>query len=117
MGFCNLDRPKVSYSGPTKKVTCNIGYLRHHGRNVKDWFRENAGWDARYDYPYNEFELFEITERIRQISKEPEEAYVITNNHYHGKSVCDAPEIKGKLGEKGLKGGCKFYPDVPTLGV
>ena len=104
MGFCNLDQPQVSYSiGPTKKVTSKIGYLRLHGRNVKDWFRENAGRDARYDYLYDEFELFEITEGIRQISKEAEEAYVITNNHYHGKAVCNALEIKGKLGEKGLK--------------
>jgi len=79
MGFCNLDQPQVSYSiGPTKKVTSKIGYLRLHGRNVKDWFRENAGRDARYDYLYDEFELFEITEGIRQISKEAEEAYVIT---------------------------------------
>ena len=58
---------------------------------------------ARYDYLYNEFELFEITERIREISKEAEETYVITNNHYHGKAVCNALEIKGKLGEKAMK--------------
>jgi uncharacterized protein YecE (DUF72 family) len=104
IGFCNIDQPQVSYSiGPTKKVTGRIGYLRLHGRNEKEWFREDAGRDARYDYLYNEFELFEITERIRQIAKEAEETYVITNNHYHGKAVCNALELKGKLGEKNLK--------------
>ncbi len=104
VGFCNVDQPQVSYSiGPTRKVTSNIGYLRLHGRNVKEWFREGAGRDARYDYLYNEFELFEITERIRQISTEAEEAYVITNNHYRGQAVCNALEIKAKLGEKDLK--------------
>ena len=104
MGFCNVDQPQVSYSiGPTKKVTGKIGYLRLHGRNVKEWFREDAGRDARYDYLYNEFELFEISERIRQIGKEAEEDYVITNNHYHGKAVCNALELKAKLGEKSLK--------------
>ena len=104
VGFCNIDQPQVSYSiGPTKKVTSKVGYLRLHGRNVKEWFHEDAGRDARYDYLYNEFELFELTERIRQISQEAEETYVITNNHYHGKAVCNALELKAKLGEKGLK--------------
>ena len=104
VGFCNIDQPQVSYSiGPTKKVTGKIGYLRLHGRNVKEWFRADAGRDARYDYLYNEFELFEIAERIRQIAKGAEETYVITNNHYHGKAVCNALELKSKLGEKELK--------------
>ncbi|MBM4330414.1 MAG: DUF72 domain-containing protein [Deltaproteobacteria bacterium] len=104
VGFCNVDQPQVSYSiGPTKKVTGRIGYLRLHGRNVKEWFREGAGRDARYDYLYNEFELFELTERIRQIAKDAEEMYVITNNHYRGKAICNALEIKVKLKEKGVK--------------
>ena len=104
VGFCNVDQPQVSYSiGPTKTVTGRIGYLRLHGRNVKDWFREDAGRDARYDYLYNEFELFEISERIRAIAKEAEEVYVITNNHYRGKAVSNALELKAKLGEKNLK--------------
>ena len=104
IGFCNIDQPQVSYSmGATKKVTSKLGYLRLHGRNVKEWFREGAGRDARYDYLYNEFELFELAERIRQISQEAEEVYVITNNHYHGKAICNALELKAKLGEKTLK--------------
>jgi len=104
IGFCNIDQPQVSYSmGATKKVTSPVGYLRLHGRNVKEWFREGAGRDARYDYLYNEFEIFELAERIRQISKEAEEVYVITNNHYHGKAVCNALELKAKLGEKNPK--------------
>ncbi len=104
VGFCNLDQPQVSYSiGPTKTVTSQIGYLRLHGRNVKEWFREGAGRDARYDYLYNEFELFEISERIRAIAKEAEEVYVITNNHYRGKAACNALELKAKMGEKNPK--------------
>jgi uncharacterized protein YecE (DUF72 family) len=104
MGFCNVDQPQVSYSiGPTKTVTSKIGYLRLHGRNTKEWFREDAGRDARYDYLYNEFELFEISERIRAIAREAEEVYVITNNHYHGKAVCNGLELKAKMGEKNPK--------------
>ena len=98
IAFCNLDQPQVSYSlQPTKKVTSPVGYLRLHGRNAKDWFRKEAGRDARYDYLYNEFELFEICERIKLIAKEAEATYVITNNHYRGQAVCNALEIKAKL--------------------
>ena len=104
IGFCNIDQPQVSYSiGLTKKVTSPVGYLRLHGRNVHEWFREGAGRDARYDYLYNEFELFELAEWIRHIAREAEEMYVITNNHYRGKAVCNALELKAKLGGKNLK--------------
>jgi uncharacterized protein YecE (DUF72 family) len=116
VGFCNIDQPQVSYSiGATKKVTSKVGYLRLHGRNVKEWFREDAGRDARYDYLYNEFELFELTERIRQIAQEAEETYVITNNHYHGKAVCNALEIKARLGEKDLKTPAALLEHFPQL--
>lgn len=108
IGFCNIDQPQVSYSiGLTKKVTGNVGYLRLHGRNVKEWFRDGAGRDARYDYLYNEFEIFELVERIRQIAQESTEMYIITNNHYRGKAICNALEIKAKLEGKKLR-----VPDI-----
>jgi uncharacterized protein YecE (DUF72 family) len=104
IGFCNLDQPQVSYSlEATKKVTSSLGYLRLHGRNTKDWFREGAGRDARYDYLYNEFELFEICERVKMLAKEAEATYVVTNNHYRGKAICNALEIKAKLEGKRVR--------------
>lgn len=116
IGFCNIDQPQVSYSiGATKKVTSSVGYLRLHGRNVKEWFREGTGRDARYDYLYNEFELFELTERVRQIAQQAEETFVITNNHYRGQAICNALEIKAKLGEKNLKIPEVLLPHYPQL--
>jgi len=116
IGFCNIDQPQVSYSiGATKKVTSPVGYLRLHGRNVKDWFREDAGRDARYDYLYNEFEIFELTERIRQIAREAEETYVITNNHYRGKAICNALELKAKLEGRKVKIPQILLPHYPQL--
>lgn len=116
IGFCNIDQPQVSYSiGATKKVTSPIGYLRLHGRNVKEWFREGAGRDARYDYLYNEFEIFELTERVRQIAEQAEKTFVITNNHYRGQAICNALEIKAKLGEKDLKIPEVLLPHYPQL--
>ncbi len=104
VGFCNIDQPQVSYSiGPTREVTSSIGYLRLHGRNVKEWFRKDAGREARYDYLYNEFEIFELTERIRRIAQQAGEVYVIANNHYRGQAICNALQLQAKLGEKKLK--------------
>jgi uncharacterized protein YecE (DUF72 family) len=100
IGFCNIDQPAMSYSiGATKEVTGPVGYLRLHGRNEKNWFREGAGRDARYDYLYNEFEIFELTERMRQIAEKAEEVYVITNNHYRAQALSNALQIKAKLGK------------------
>ncbi len=116
IGFCNLDQPQVSFSiGPTIKVTSPTAYLRLHGRNVKEWFREGAGRDARYDYLYNEFELFEISERIRHLAEEAEEVYAITNNHYRGKAICNAIELKAKLEGKKIKIPKTLLPHYPQL--
>jgi len=77
---------------------------------VKDWFREGASRDARYEHLYNEFELFELTERVRQIAEQAEQTFVITNNHYRGQAVCNALEIKAKLGEKTSRSPKSCYP-------
>ncbi len=104
IGFCNIDQPAMSYSiGATKEVTAPVGYLRLHGRNKKNWFREGAGREARYDYLYNEFEIFELTERIRQIAEKAEEVYAITNNHYRAQALCNGFQIKAKLGKTKVK--------------
>ena len=63
VGFCNIDRPQVSYAlGLTQQVTSDIGYLRLHGRNATSWFQEEADRDARYDYLYSGPELGQIAE-------------------------------------------------------
>ncbi len=101
IAFCNIDQPPVADTiGITSKVTSPTGYLRLHGRNLKNWLRKDAGRNARYDYLYNRFEIFEIRERVREITQKAEEAFVIFNNHYHGQAVCNALEIKAMLGEK-----------------
>ena len=119
VGFCNIDQPQVSYSlGSTKEVTSPVGYLRLHGRNKKDWFREGAGRDARYDYLYNEFEIFELTERVRQIAEQAEEVYVITNNHYRAQALCNGFQIKAKLEKTTLRIPdllIEHYPDLKEI--
>ena len=42
IGFCNIDQPRLGASlRATAEVTSDIGYVRLHGRNYKEWLAEN----------------------------------------------------------------------------
>lgn len=48
VAFCNIDQPIFSNSvKPSEHVTARVGYVRLHGRNHDDWFREDATRDDR----------------------------------------------------------------------
>jgi uncharacterized protein YecE (DUF72 family) len=98
VGFCNIDQPRVSYSmGRTKRVTSPVAYLRLHGRNKANWFREDAGSEARYDYLYNDEELDEIARWAVDLAQGAQELYVVTNNHFRGQAVCNAIQLMARL--------------------
>ncbi|MEA2761571.1 MAG: hypothetical protein QOD47_855 [Gemmatimonadaceae bacterium] len=100
VGFVNIDQPLYHDSiGPTAHVTSHVGYVRVHGRNYKDWFREKAPVEQRYNYLYRADELTPWAERAREIASDPatREAYVITNNHYKGKAVANALMLKSMV--------------------
>ena len=53
VGICNIDQPVFKKSiRPQALTTSPVGYVRLHGRNYKDWFREKALPHERYDYLY-----------------------------------------------------------------
>jgi len=101
IGFCNIDQPQVSYSlGMTRRVTSAVGYMRLHGRNTAAWFQEDVGRDARdarYDYLYAEHELGEIAATVKSIAAQPQETYLITNNHFRGQAVVNALQLRYQL--------------------
>ncbi len=98
VGFCNIDQPVMGKSiRPSSVVTSSIGYLRLHGRNYKNWFKKDAGRDARYDYLYSPEEIDSLAKLAADITLNAKDTYVITNNHYQGKGVCNALELKNKL--------------------
>ncbi len=80
-------------------ATARVGYVRVHGRNYKDWFRQKAGRDARYDYLYTAEELEPWAERTKAIAAEPgvEDVYVVTNNHFRGKAVANAAMLESMV--------------------
>lgn len=95
VAFCNIDQPVYKDSiAPDQRVTARLGYVRLHGRNYADWFREEAGRDDRYDYLYSKEELAPWMEKIDRIRETADEVYAITNNHYRGQAVVNAFEMQ-----------------------
>lgn len=98
--FCNIDQPLFRDSlAPTENVTAPIAYVRLHGRNAQDWFRESAGRDERYDYLYSEAELQPWVDKVVRMQATAPEVYVVTNNHFRGQAVVNALEIQKALGQ------------------
>jgi uncharacterized protein YecE (DUF72 family) len=98
VGFCNIDQPLFRHSiKPSSLTTSRIGYMRLHGRNYQTWFAENRQPSDRYNYLYRPQELEPWVERVRKVSQEALETFVVTNNHYLGKAVVNALDIKALL--------------------
>jgi len=97
-GACSIDQPMFRGSlGPLETVTGDIGYIRLHGRNKKNWFKGDVGRDARYDYLYSKEELAPWVQRALRMAEKSRDVYVIANNHFHGQAVCNALMVKASL--------------------
>lgn len=95
IAFCNIDQPIFKDSiAPSEHVTAPVGYVRLHGRNAADWFREGAGRNDRYNYLYSAEELTPWVDRIKAMKKLVNEIYVVTNNHFAGQAVVNALEMQ-----------------------
>jgi len=95
VGFCNIDQPRFRRQlRPTQRATSSVGYVRLHGQNVENWFKEDAGRDQRYNYLYSVDELDPWVKRIRAIADRAQNTYVITNNHYRGQAAVNALQLQ-----------------------
>ncbi len=109
VGICNIDQPIFHKSvRPSALVTSTVGYVRLHGRNYKQWFSPTANVRDRYDHLYSTKELDPWLYRIRKISEDAEETYVVANNHNLGKGPVNALEISALLNGASV-------PAPPTL--
>lgn len=116
VGICNVDQPLFTKSiRPAALTTSPIGYVRLHGRNYHDWFREDAPRDDRYNYLYSLEELEPWIVRIKEVAAQTNESYVITNNHFLGKAVVNALEIKSTLEEKPVAAPGQLFKEYPRL--
>jgi len=116
VGICNVDQPLFTKSiKPAALTTAQIGYVRLHGRNYQDWFREKAPRDDRYNYLYSTDELEPWITRIKEIAAKTKESYVITNNHFRGQAVVNALEIKATLQEERVAAPAPLFEKYPQL--
>lgn len=101
IGAVNIDQPVFRHSiKPGAEVTSPIGYVRLHGRNYENWFRDNAESHERYDYLYTKDELEAWLSRIHEVARQAQETYVITNNHFRGQAPTNALMLRAMAGEK-----------------
>jgi uncharacterized protein YecE (DUF72 family) len=100
VGIVNVDQPRFRGSrGPGAAVTASVAYVRVHGRNHRDWFRKDAGRDARYDYLYSAGQLEPWAERVREMAASPlaPDVYVVTNNHFRGQAPANAAMLEAMV--------------------
>jgi len=103
VGIVNVDQPLFHDSiRPSARVTSPVAYVRVHGRNYRDWFRKDAGRDARYDYLYGARELEPWARRVAALADpdpagEPPDVYVVTNNHFRGQAVANAKMLEAMV--------------------
>jgi uncharacterized protein YecE (DUF72 family) len=105
-GFCNLDQPIIGRSiGPSEAATSPVGYVRLHGRRYDTWFTDDATIPTheRYNYFYSPEELAPWAARIGKVAEKARDVFVVTNNHYQGKSVVNALQLLSVLKRSKVK--------------
>jgi uncharacterized protein YecE (DUF72 family) len=94
-----LDMPAAAEHLPDDAPAVGrLGYLRLHGQNAQAWFDPKAGRDRRYDHRYTPAEVDGLVARARATAATSERTLVVANNHYGGKAVAVALELKARLG-------------------
>ncbi len=97
VGLCNIDQPLLGRAiRPGAAATTEVGYIRLHGRNYKQWFAETNVRD-RFDYLYSEKELSQWKERAEEVAAKTEATFVVANNHNLGKATVNALELMAML--------------------
>jgi uncharacterized protein YecE (DUF72 family) len=116
VGICNIDQPIFAKSiRPQALTTSRVGYVRLHGRNYQNWFRDKAPPHERYNYLYSLDELEPWIVRVKEVAKQTRETYVITNNHFRGQGVVNALEIKAALTEEPVPAPEPLFEFYPRL--
>ncbi len=112
VSVAHLDYPKSRQSFELDVVPFGVvGYFRLHGRNADAWFDAKAGraFAARValvvpaverlgeNYFYSGEERRELVHRAKRIAQRFRSLTIVANNHYQGKEVANALQIKAAL--------------------
>lgn len=92
---CGIDQPVMGDSLPPYRYRIGAAgaYFRFHGRNYQNWFAEDAGRDARYDYLYKPEELSPWASVIQKAAAAASATHVVLNNHFRGQAPANAFEL------------------------
>jgi len=96
VGFCNIDQPIIGRSlRPSAQATAPVGYVRLHGQRYDTWFSDDETIPAheRYNYLYSSKELEPWVARVRIVSGNTQDTFVVTNNHFQGKALVNALQL------------------------
>jgi uncharacterized protein YecE (DUF72 family) len=116
VGFVNIDQPLFKKSiKPSATVTSPIGYVRVHGRNYAEWFRESANVRERYDYLYSPDELAPWVSRVEQIAARADDVYVLTNNHNLGKAGVNALQLESMITHRKVVAPPQLFASYPEV--
>jgi uncharacterized protein YecE (DUF72 family) len=85
VAYAIVDEPKLP---PKVEVTCDIAYIRWHGRGERPW----------YYYLYSKEELEPWVPKVKEASAKAKTTYGYFNNHYHGYAVKNCIEFAEMLG-------------------
>ena len=96
VGYCSVDEPQLKgLVPPIARRTTDLGYVRFHGRNAKNWWGRGGG--DRYDYLYSEAELKEWVAKIQAMSQNARKTFVFFNNCHAGQAARNARLMKELL--------------------
>ncbi len=116
IGLANLDYPLADNSFTMQVCTLSDhAYLRLHGRNKAAWFDSKAGRDETYNYCYSDKEIKDISGRANAIGSKTKTLTIVANNHYKGKAMLNALELKNSLTGKQVDASPELVHTYPRL--
>ncbi len=98
VAWCMIDEPKFRTSVGEVPLTTKLAYFRFHGRNAEEWWRGNS--ETRYNYLYSLPEIAELAREVKEVAGRTDESYVFYNNHYGGKAVVNALQMRLEFGQE-----------------
>lgn len=116
VSVAHLDYPKGQQSFDLDVVPVgNVGYFRLHGQNAAAWFNSKAGRDETYNYYYTPEEREQLVARARRISAKFRSLTIVANNHYQGKEVANALQLKAALADQRVAVPPRLLDHYPEL--
>jgi uncharacterized protein YecE (DUF72 family) len=94
--YVMVDAPRMDANNVAPTVigaTSSSAYLRLHGRNAATWNKRGGSASERFDHLYNEDELSEWVEPLRELAERHESVWAMFNNNGRSVDVATGAEI------------------------